>query len=161
MVIFDTNVLITFVTSDSNDLSYLRISNLFDELTKKQTVVGIAAPSWAEFLVKTNEATKDLISIVNKNSSIKILPFDMAAAAESAFILRTIISSSGDKRGGNDSSWQQIKFDRQILAIARVNQAEMIYTNDNELIKEANKLNIKTCKTEDLMLPQLQSDMNF
>lgn len=161
MVIFDANVLITYLSANENDPDYLRLVNLVEDLTAKKQMVGIPTPSWAEFLVKTDEATKDLVGIVNKSSAMKILSFDKVAAVESAIILRTVISSAGNKRGGNDSTWQKIKFDRQILAIARVNNAEVLYTNDDDLIKEANRLNIKTCRTEDLVLPQMQSNIKF
>lgn len=161
MVIFDANVLITYLSSNQEDVDYLRLVNLVEELTSQKKIVGVPTPSWAEFLVKTDEATKDLVDMVNKNPSIKILPFDKAAAVESSLILRSVIASEGNKRGGNDATWQKIKFDRQILAIARVNNAEILYTNDGDLIKEANRINLKTCRTEDLPLPQLQSNINF
>lgn len=161
MVIFDANVLITYLSANEADVDYLRLAFLVEELTKNKKTVGVPTPSWAEFLVKSDEATKDLVGEVNKNSAIKILPFDKAAAVEASLIMRAVISSAGNKRGGNDSAWQKIKFDRQILAIARVHSAEILYTNDDDLIKEANRINLKTCRTEELPLPQIQSNINF
>jgi hypothetical protein len=39
----------------------------------------------------------------------------------------------GDKRGGSPDTWQKVKFDRQIAAIAIVEGDRTLYTNDGSL----------------------------
>jgi hypothetical protein len=40
---------------------------------------------------------------------------------------------AGDKLGGVTAGWQKVKFDRQIIAIARVQGANRIYSHDPDL----------------------------
>ena len=57
------------------------------------------------------------------------------------------------KRGGSGSPWAKIRFDRQIVAIARTNGAKRIYSDDKDLAKFATKLGIEVVPTWDLPLP--------
>jgi len=59
----------------------------------------------------------------------------------------------GDKRGGSTGIWTKIRFDRQIVAIARTNKASRIYSDDVDLTKFAIKLGIEVVPTWELPLP--------
>ncbi len=61
--------------------------------------------------------------------------------------------SKGDKRGGSIGIWTKIRFDRQIIAIARTNKAKRIYSDDLDLAKFATKLRIEVVPTWELPLP--------
>ena len=39
----------------------------------------------------------------------------------------------GDKRGGGEGSWAKIKYDRQIIAIAKTEGASIIYSDDKNI----------------------------
>jgi len=160
MVIFDSNVLITLITAEQNSLNYHKVLHLLDELKKSNTVVGIPAPSWAEFIVKTDQATFDAIALVKGQSNLKVLPFDEAAAHEAALILRGALATTG-KKGHSEGNWQQIKFDRQILSTARVKNATAIYTDDIGLIKEANRVGLKTIQISEIQNSQVQNNLDF
>lgn len=148
------------VSAHETSHEYLKVFNLIEDLTKTKVVVGIPAPSWAEFIVKTDEATKDAVAIIKGLPNLKVLPFDEVAAHEAALILRGAINSVG-KRGASDGTWQRIKFDRQILAISRVHKASKIYTDDEDLIKEANRIGQDTVRSSELTLPQVQTTLEI
>jgi hypothetical protein len=61
--------------------------------------------------------------------------------------------ATGDKKGGSNEPWAKVKFDRQIVAIARVLQATTIYTDDENLAATANTVGISTLGLADLPLP--------
>ena len=151
MIVFDANILITLVSTDSSNPTHERIVGLIEDLLARKIVVGIPAPAWAEFLCGTEIATAGIISVMKKRSAIRVLPFDEVAAFETALIHRGA-QASGKKKGAAKAPWQQVKIDRQILAIARCNCVQVIYTDDDDMIAEATRLGIVTVKPGDLPL---------
>lgn len=160
MIVFDTNVLISLVTEKESSELYERITGLIEDLVKSKTPIGIAAPSWSEFLCGTDIATFPIISMMKKRSVIRILPFDEVAAFEAALIHRGAISS-GNKKGASKKQWQAIKVDRQILAIARQHQVKVIYTDDGEMIAEATRLGIEAIRPSEIPLKVKQINIDF
>jgi hypothetical protein len=61
--------------------------------------------------------------------------------------------SGKGKKGGSDAPYQKVKFDRQIVAIAKVNRAHTIYSDDADVRKFATKAGIKAVPTWDLPIP--------
>lgn len=58
---------------------------------------------------------------------------------------------SGNKKGVQaDASWQKVKFDHQIVAIAKANSATMIYSEDHGLRKFAASQGLAAQCTNDL-----------
>ena len=57
------------------------------------------------------------------------------------------------KRGGSASPWAKLRFDRQIVAIAKTNRATRIYSDDEDVMKFATRLEIKVVRTWELPLP--------
>lgn len=60
---------------------------------------------------------------------------------------------SGDKKGGSSSQWAKIKFDRQIVAIARVNNADTIYSTDRDVARFGQQSRIAVLNVGDLPEP--------
>ena len=60
--------------------------------------------------------------------------------------------SGGDKRA-NAKSWAKAKFDWQIVAIARVGNAKVIYSDDGDIARIAARHELRVVKTDDLPLP--------
>jgi len=58
----------------------------------------------------------------------------------------------GDKKEGS-SNWSKVKFDRQIVAIARVEGAERIYSNDDDIKRFGASDGIEVVMLDDLELP--------
>jgi hypothetical protein len=63
------------------------------------------------------------------------------------------IASASDKRAMIDAPWAKIKFDRQIVAIAKVSAATAIYTDDEKLITFATLHDIPCTRIADLPIP--------
>jgi hypothetical protein len=61
--------------------------------------------------------------------------------------------ATGSKRGESDQPWSKVKFDRQIVAIARVVQATTIYTDDENLAATAKAVGIQSIGLAELTLP--------
>ena len=68
------------------------------------------------------------------SSSFRVASFDTRAAVEAATMVKAAIDG-GDKKLSLATGGQQIKFDRQIIAIARVEGASRIYSNDPDFKK--------------------------
>lgn len=82
----------------------------------------------------------------------RIESFDTRAAIEVAAMTRSAIDSKA-KRGASDSTWAKIKYDRQIVAIAKVNQANLIYSDDRDIRAIATQAGIAVVGLADLQLP--------
>jgi hypothetical protein len=80
------------------------------------------------------------------------MPFDTIAAVEAALMTRAALST-GDKRGGLGAPWAKVKFDRQIVAIAKVARATMIYSDDADVRTLAAAENIPVIGLAELPLP--------
>jgi hypothetical protein len=62
--------------------------------------------------------------------------------------------AQGDKRGATpEAEWAKVKFDRQIVAIARVVGAKAIYTNDGQLAKHAKAAGLDAIGSDELPEP--------
>ncbi len=61
--------------------------------------------------------------------------------------------SKGGKKAGFVAPYQKVKFDRQIVAIARVNDAHTIYSDDQDLGKFAKQAGLRVVSTWDLPIP--------
>lgn len=160
MIIFDANVLISLSTRDENDETFERIAGLIQDIVAAKTVIGVPAPAWAEFLCGTGVGTSGVIQVLKKRSAIRILPFDEIAATELAAIDQST-RAKGGKKGASKSHWQKIKVDRQILAIARVLDVTVIYTEDVDLIAEAIRLGLTVCRVGDIPLKPKQNKLDL
>ena len=150
MVIFDANILISYVTEEDS-ANFRKLDFLIKDLADRKVTIGIPAPAWAEFLAHTNSATAKIIEKISGKRAIQILPFGEAEAIETAEIGKRIPKRK--KKGEIQDPWQQVKYDRQILATTITRNAEILYTDDKHMIREAKILGINTCQTDDLSLP--------
>lgn len=64
-----------------------------------------------------------------------------------------IISRKGGKKAGGNQAYQKVKFDRQIVAVARVHGAHTIYSDDQDLGRFAKNAGLKVVCTWDLPIP--------
>lgn len=163
MIVFDsTMLLLTFrpdvdapidkKTGKRVDYVEARVNTLLETLEKQKTKIIIPTPALSEVLI---DAGKDMIALlqdIQKNSVFQIIPFDTLAAAELAAITFDA-KISGDKKSGSIETWAKIKFDRQIVAIAKVHKATAIYSDDEGLAKFAQKANIDVIRLVDLPFP--------
>ena len=99
------------------------------------------------------QAGQDYLTIINKQSCFRVVSFDERAAVEAA--IRTYHARRrGQQKGGNpDASKAKIKFDRQIVAIATVEAATAVYSDDADVIAYAREADTEGYRLFDLPLP--------
>jgi len=87
--------------------------------------------------------------------NILVKPFDQVAAIELAAVEVEDRLREG-KRAGSASPWAKLRFDRQIVAIAKTNGARRIYSDDEDVMKFARRLGIEVIRTCELPLPSAE-----
>jgi predicted nucleic acid-binding protein len=130
-----------------------RIELLVETLDEKRTKVIIPTPALAELLVIAGPAGPKYLNELNSRSCFRIVEFDQRAAIEAAIEIRRAIDS-GDKKEGSEATWGKVKFDRQIVAIAKVENATAIYSDDEDVSRYAQAVGIQAIGTESLPFPQ-------
>lgn len=106
-----------------------RVEHLINELQKEGAKIIIPTPALAEVLVKATNAPK-MLSHLTTSKHFKVASFDEKAAVEFS-----LMQSSRTTKP--TSSRTKAKFDDQIVAIARVECASVIYSDDEDIAKLA------------------------
>ncbi len=162
MVVFDADILSLLLSPNANPPddssgnpvghSQQRLQYLVETLEKAKEKILIPTPALSEFLVLVAEAASEYLTELNNSAAFKVIDFDQRAAIEAANITRTAIQG-GSKKGGSSAPWAKIKFDRQIIAIAIVEGAHTIYSNDEHIESLGGQTNIKVTGVDALPLP--------
>lgn len=127
-----------------------KVDHLVDTLDKLRSRIIVPTPALSELLVGAKDAAPAYLDIISRSRFFRIEPFGTKAAVEAADMTRNAIAM-GDKRGGAvDSTWPKVKFDRQIVAIAKVTGCATIYSDDDDVRRFAEQVAIPT-----VTLPQL------
>jgi len=138
-----------------------RIEQLLEDLDAEGERIILPTPALCEFLVLAGKDGPAYLDRIRESKTILVRPFDEKAAIELAAI-EFEARGKGDKRGGVSAPWTKVKFDRQIVAIAKVNEAKRIYSDDEDVIKFATKAGLGVISTWNLRLPiAKQTKMDF
>ncbi|MGO6722439.1 hypothetical protein ACC717_21320 [Rhizobium ruizarguesonis] len=138
-----------------------RIDGLLEDLAKSKVRIVIPTPALSEALVRAGgSAGATYIAKLRSSKHFLIEAFDDRAALEVALWTKSAIDA-GDKKGGSDETWAKIKYDRQIVAIAKVIGATTIYSNDDNLCKFAFSRGIKAIGIHELPLPDATAQMRM
>jgi predicted nucleic acid-binding protein len=129
-----------------------RIEHLVRTLDESKTKIIIPTPALSELLVIAGAAGPKYLSEINGRSCFKVSDFDQRAAVEAAAQTRDAIRA-GFKRQGSEAPWAKIKFDRQIVAIAKVENVKTIYSDDEDVERYAKAIGIEVKRAESLPLP--------
>lgn len=158
IVVIDTSVLLALLnpairlpadpeTGQPITRSTERIAYLIQRLEKSSLLVP--TPVLAEILARAKEATQGYIDTLESQKVISIAAFDQRAAIEAGLLLgdalAAVVPDNQDKRA--------MKFDIQILAIAKVNGADQIISTDDKLLRRAERLGIIAIHLSQLPLP--------
>jgi predicted nucleic acid-binding protein len=164
MVVFDSTFLIRFFTPEVGHLPLVpgtqepvdrideRMGFLVKNLAQSGDKIVVPTPALSELLAGAGEAADEYLGILRRQAVFQIEPYGVRAAIENAAIMRSF-ASRGDKRGGSTAPWVKITFDRQIMAIAKVSDAEAVYSDDSDLYKLGQALGMQVIRTVDLSLP--------
>lgn len=141
-----------------------RIEHLVDQLEKAGEKIIIPTPVLSEILVRAGPAASQrIVEEINKQSVFRLESFDARAAIEVAAMTRGALNETGKKRGKSTAPWAKIKFDRQIVAIAKVVRAKAIYSDDRDIKAIAKEANIPVFGLTDLPVPEekRQTELTF
>jgi predicted nucleic acid-binding protein len=165
MVVFDTTVLslllrpgsrapLNITTGAPVVYARERLETLVESLQKTRTAVLIPAPVLTELLIKAGAAGPGIIAAIQRSTAFRVAPFDTRAAIELAQITNASLLTARARREAEAATAAKIKFDRQIVAIAKVNNVTAIYSDDGDLIAFAAIAGIKGVRTADLPVPE-------
>jgi predicted nucleic acid-binding protein len=129
-----------------------RLVGLIADLEKTRTRVIIPAPALSEFLVIADESGPDYLAVIDRTWIFSIEPFDARAAVEAAAMTRKALLK-GNKKSGATGTWQAVKADRQIVAIAKTRGVTRIYSNDHDMVNIAAESHIEVIPVWALPLP--------
>jgi hypothetical protein len=164
MIVFDASVLLLLLnpeTSPPKDAATGypvarckdRIEYLIAQLSKQREKIIIPTPALSEALIKAGEAAPQYLDIMRNSRFFQVSPFGTTAAVEAAELMRHRIAKFGTLKGDSLDSRAKVKFDHQIVAIARVTRATSIYTDDARLQHLATSLGITSKGMASLPLP--------
>lgn len=164
MIVFDTTTIILFIDpkakppTDPNtdrpvERCKERIEHLIDTLSKLKTRILIPTPVLSEFLVRAGDEKAKYLSEFVGSKNFLVGDFDSVAAIELAYLEDVDLKSN--RKLDVLTSKAKVKFDRQIVAIAKINRAETIYTDDGDLGKLAKNNGIDVILTRDIPLPPI------
>lgn len=136
-----------------------RVDTLIDLHSSSGNTILLPTPALSETYTCEDEPEK-LAQTINEYHCFMPAAFDNRAAIELATVIREAVKL-GDKRSGSAEPYQKIKFDRQIVAIAKVHGVEILYTDDENQTSFAKSVGIKVVHSWELPMSDkhAQSDM--
>ncbi len=148
-VVLDANFLIDFFNSKVSGDRRARIDGLIAALKRTRTVALIPTPSLTELMVGASKAREAYLSMLAGSSAFRIVPFDQRASLECALLLEAAWSR-GEQRKITKTKF---KFDWQIVAIAASRGATAIYSDDPDVARAAERVNIPVSTVDSLPIP--------
>lgn len=123
-----------------------RVRYLLNALAKvKGARIIVPAPALAEFLVRTKpKSAPDYISQIQRIRGCRIAPFAERAAIEFSEMQRVVLREHRRPARREIETRAKAKFDQQIVAIAKVEGATTIYSDDHGLGSFARRFEIET-----------------
>lgn len=130
-----------------------RLDFLVGEIAKQEDVIVIPTPCLAEIFVKLPPLKIDEVLKRLKTSPwFRVEAFDAAAAVELGLRTARAIAAK-DKWEGSNADHTKVKFDRQIVSIAKVNGASEIVSDDRDVWAIGERWGIRVRSVESLPLP--------
>ena len=124
------------------------VADLIENLSAGRTKVIIPAPALAEALKYAPRAGQTYLEEIQKYSCFQLRPFDQKAAMELARMLGK--NAAGKTRRQSELTMQMLKFDRQIVAIAKAYGASIIYADDEKIVSFAAECGLQGIRLKDL-----------
>lgn len=129
-----------------------RLEQLITDLDAEDERVIIPTPVLTELLILAGKEGPQYLEKIQASKTLLVRGFDERAAVELAAMELADRGKHG-KKGGVEAPYQKVKFDRQIVAIAKVNGAHTIYSDDDGVRKFASRIGLKVISTWDLPIP--------
>jgi predicted nucleic acid-binding protein len=156
MIVFDASILLFFLdenTRSSVPRAKERVEHLIDTLAEAGEKIVIPTPALSECLVGAGDAGPEYLAIIHKQACFRVAPFDERAAVEAAARIYDA-RQRGQRKGGNpDAARAKIKYDRMIVAIAAVERASTVYSDDADVCGYAREAGMEAYRLHELPLP--------
>lgn len=140
-----------------------RVEYLIKTLSADKEKIIIPTPVLSEVLVHAGSATEKYLEVLNNQATFRIAPFDQKAAIEAAVAMRDALHRGGHRidAANPDATKTKIKFDRQIVAIAKAEGAHTIYSDDEDVFNYGQRAGLKVIRTSELDLPPEDPQMKM
>jgi hypothetical protein len=147
-----------------------RFGLLIEELDGKGEKILIPMPALTEFLVLVGSAAPEYLARIHKLPRFVIREFNERAAIELAAVIRKALDARGSidpaldsriKRDWVESTWAKVNFDRQIVAIAKVEPVSALYSTDQDVHVFAKLMGVPCFHLADLPLPTEDPQMDL
>lgn len=145
IVAFDASILIYVIdeqakpptdpaTGNPVDRCRERVTHLLESLQQQNAKIVIPTPALAEVLVRAAKGGPEFLRILSSSKHFRIAPFDERAAVE--FAARQAERIAANERAPA-ATRTKAKFDDQIVAVASIEGATTIYSDDEDIAKLA------------------------
>lgn len=165
MTLFDTTFVIVlledkehFITDRENKpvtKIHERVRHLTHKLSESNSIICVPTPVLAEFLVRAGSVGSELLKKLSNTSRFNLAPFGVKAAVEAADLIRAV---KDEQKGQPIDKWAKVKFDIQIVSIAKAEGISVIYAEDPHIEALAKRFGIDVRKICDLALPAEQEE---
>jgi len=132
-----------------------KIEYLIKVLASKREKIVLPTPALNEILCLAGNDAHEVLAALTNTYGFELAAFDVRAAVEAAIITRNALAK-GNKTRGSKSTWAKLKFDRQIIAIAKSRGVSVIYANDADIHRFAKKEELEVISVRDLPDPPLE-----
>ncbi len=116
------------------------VAGLIAALSAEKATVVIPTPVLAEVLTHAPDAAQTYMEQINKCVCFQVRPFDDKASIELAQLLGKSVANMRDI----------LRFDRQIVAIAKVCGASVLYAGNDQVAEFAAKCGLQALSFKDL-----------
>jgi rRNA-processing protein FCF1 len=136
-----------------------RINHLINNLSASKQRILVPTPVLAEYLVEGGPDKDKRLQIFVTSRVFSVAAFDQRAAIECAMIEDS--DSKKKKKLTPTETKAKVKFDRQVIAVAKAHRAHSIYTGDRTLAQRASENGINAILTWELPLPPSDAQLKL
>ena len=163
MVVFDTSTIVLVLDpsakppTDDNGQPVSdckeRVEYLIDTLNASRTTILIPTPVLSEYLIGVGPNKSEYIDRINQSRNFVWGSFDVKAAIDLSMLIDPDLQNG--KKLAINLTKAKIKFDQQVIAIAKSRGADRIYTDDRGLAYRARANGIPAVMTYELPVPPI------
>jgi len=162
VIIFDSTYLIVLLRRDLSNIVIVdrenkpvtkvreRVEYLVTKLSNSGALICIPTPVLAEIMIRAGTAGPEYLKRFSNSTRFKLSSFDVKAAVEAAELIKKV---KAEQRAQPIETWAKIKFDIQIVAIAKGEDSPVIYSEDHQVENHAMRVGISVRRICDLEIP--------
>jgi len=128
-----------------------RVEHLLKTLQASKTQILIPTPVLAEYLVGAGPNKGEYVEKIVASKNFAVEPFNIKAAIELSMLADPDLAAA--KKLDEKTTWAKLKYDRQIIAIAKACGASRVYTDDKNLAACARNNGVAATMTWEIPLP--------